>query len=407
MSARVYVGFFYAVLALFVLHISLVSHPDASLVLTLRHQFNQWSDLIALYRNTSSYAPLSSNGTRVPVPLGDALWYGENMRDSLLRAAWCEEYLPPGTQRAPFCGCLSRSHDSYLNASSSHVSQGAVIPATVRDSAVRGLVSCLGFRAVWRVWPFWSIHIGSPCVYVFVVAASFLWMSSDMPDVTVSRLVWGLCVYTSAILVYSGGFQHVVWCASILTVGALAQWVILPGLLPQEDAGGVPNAPGDRTPMPRQQSCFWWAEYLSAPVFALYAGAVHGGRDFVFMCVMVVLGAAVGGLGMRSFWCGYAYSDGGAKAQLRPMLQRVVWLGILSASAALFSLVVVYYQSDLPVRLGGGSVVLLGATVVVSLLQYPGTESWSALPVQAVIVGARNLALLYLVYYDAAAVDQQ
>ena len=85
----------------------------------------------------------------------------------------------------------------------------------------------------------------------------------------------------------------------------------------------------------------------------------------------------------------------------------MVWFGILSASAALFSLVVVYYQSDLPVRLGGGSVVLLGATVVVSLLQYPGTESWSALPVQAVIVGARNLALLYLVYYDAAAVDQQ
>ncbi len=407
MSARVYAGFLYAVLALFVLHFSLIPHGNASLVLTLRHQFNRWDDLISLYRNTSSYAPLSSNGTRVPVPIGDALWYGESMRDSLLRAAWCEEYLPPGAQRAPFCGCLSRSHDSYLNASSSSVSQGRAIPTAVRDSAVRGLVSCLGFRPVWRVWPFWSVHIASPCVYVFVVAASFLWMSSDMPDATTSRLVWALCVYTSAFLVYAGVFQHVVWCASILTVGALAQWVILPGLCPQEDAGGAPNAPGDRTPMPRQPSCFWWAEYLCAPVFALYAGAVHGGRDAVFACVVVVLGAAVGGLGMRSFWCGYAYSDGGAKAQLRPVLQRVVWFGIFSASAALLSLVSVYYQPDLPVRLGAGSVILLGATVLVSLLQYPGTESWSALPVQAVIVCVRSLALLYMVYYDAAAVDQQ
>ena len=136
-----------------------------------------------------------------------------------------------------------------------------------------------------------------------------------------------------------------------------------------------------------------------------YAGALHGGRDFVYVCLAVTLGMAIGGLGMRSFWCGQAYPDGGAKGQLRPVLQRVVWLGILSASAALLSLVSVYYQPDLPVRLGVGSVILLGATVLVSLLQYPGTESWSALPVQTALVLARNLALLGMVYFDAAAVS--
>jgi hypothetical protein len=406
MSAVAYLGALHALLALLCLHVSLLPRGDAMLALTLRHQFNGWGELIALYRNTSSYAPPLPNGTRAPIPLADALWHGETMRDALLGAAWCAEYLPPGVPRAPFCACASRRHDLYLNASSPFVAAAQPIPTAVRNDAVVGLVSCLNTRPVWRVWRVWATHLASPCVYVLVVAAAFCWVASDLGDVAVRRLVWALCGYTALLLLFAGPARHILWCGSVLLVAVLVHWVVLPGLAPADgdDQERLLNAPGDYAQMPRAPSCFWWAEYLCAPVFALYAGALHGGRDLVYVCVVVTLGAAVGGLGMRSFWCGHAYPDGGAKGQLRPVLQRVVWLGILAASGALVALAAAYYQPGLPVRLGDGSVVLLGATVTVSLLQYPGTEAWSALPVQCGLALARNLALFLMVLLDAGRV---
>jgi hypothetical protein len=408
-----YLGALHAVLAILTLHVSLFPHGDAAFTLTLRRQFDGWHDLLALYRNTSSYAPLPPNGTRHAIPLLDALVFGEDMRDDVLRAAWCGEYLPPGTQRAPYCRCVSRQHDAYLNASSPSVAGAADIPASVRDAAVRGLVSCLRDRPVWRVWPFWSTHVASPCLYVLVVATAFLLVASDLDDCLVCGLVGLLCVYTSVALFASNPGRHCLWSFSILVVWPLVHCVIAPGLRSpspsssrEDDPPGATealliNAPGDRAQMPRGASCFWWAEYLSAPVFALYAGVVHCGRDFVYVMVVVVLGAAVGGLALRSFWCGQAYPDSGGKGQMRPILQRVVWLGILGASAGLLSLNLVYYQPALPLTLGVGSVAMLGATLLLSLLQYPGTETGSILPVQCALALARNAVMFLIVYADA------
>ena len=400
-----YLGALHALLAIVTLHHLLFPHGGAVFTLTLRRQFDGWHELLSLYRNTSSYAPLPANGTRQPISVLDALFYGEDMRDDVLRAAWCSEYLPPGTQRAPYCRCVSRQHDAYLNASSVSVSRAVAIPDSVRDAAARGLASCLGYRPVWRVWPFWETHMASPCVYALVVVASFFFVASDLDDGVIRGLVGALTLYTSVALFLAYPSRHCLWSVSILLVGALTHVVILPGLRPPNREGEVDepllNAPGDHAAMPRSPSCFWWAEYLCAPVFALYAGVVHCGRDFVYVLVVVTLGTAVGGLGLRSFWCGRAYADGGTKGQMRPVLQRVVWLGILGASAGLLSLCAVYYQAGLPLLLGNGSVALLGVTLLVSLLQYPGTETGAALPVQCALAFARNLALFLLVYLDA------
>jgi hypothetical protein len=182
--------------------------------------------------------------------------------------------------------------------------------------------------------------------------------------------------------------------------------VITPGLIQsgEGDQEQLLNAPGDRAQMPREPSCFWWGEYLCAPVFALYAGVVHGGRDLLHVVIVVTLGAAVGGLGLRAFWCAHAYPDGGAKGQLRPTLQRTTWLGIVAASGALLSLCAVYYQGGCPLTLGPGSVVLLAETILISVMQYPGAESGVALPVQYFLALARNVALFFIVVRDVSRV---
>jgi hypothetical protein len=404
MSALQYLGALHALLALLTLHVAILPRGDAFFTLTLRRQFDGWHDLLALYRNTTSYAPAWPNGTRPAIAIPDALAHGEGMRDRVLQAAWCREYLPNGTQRAPYCGCASRQHDAYLNASSEAVASGAEVPQPARDAAVRGLVSCMRHRPVWRVWPFWATHLAAPCLYVLVAAAAFLWVGSDMGDTVARWLVWALVLYTGGALFLANPARHCLWSLSILVVGALVHWVILPGLAPPEggdDQERAPAAPGDRAQMPRGPSCFWWAEYLCAPVFALYAGVVHGGRDLVHVLVVLTLGAAVGGLGLRSFWCGQAYPDGGAQGQLRPVLQRVVWLGIVAASGALLSLAAVYYQEGAPLALGNWSVGLLTVTVLVSVLQYPGAEAGAALPVQFALALGRNVALFAVVVADA------
>jgi hypothetical protein len=399
-----YLGAVHALLAIVTLHAFIFPHGDVLFTLTLRRQFDNWRELIALYRNTTSYAPLGPNRTRTQLDVADALAFGEDMRDRMLGAAWCAEYLPRGTERAPYCRCVSRQHDTYLNASSSFVADGLDVPSAVREDAVRGLVSCLGARPVWRVWPFWATHVASPCLYVFVVVATFMWLASDLDEGVIGALVGILVLYSGVALFIANPARHCLWSISILLVGAIARWVVAPGLrpIPSGDGADQPlvNAPGDRAQMPRGSSCFWWGEYLCAPVFALYACVVHGGRDLIHVLVVLLLGGAVGGLGLRAFWCGNAYPDAGAKGQMRPILRKTVWLGILGASVALLSLCAIYYQRPLPVVLGDGSVAMLGATLLVSLLQFPGGDPGAALPLQCVISFARNIALFVLVFID-------
>ena len=404
-AALPYLGALHALLAILTLHYAILPHSDAVFTLTLRRQFYGWHDLLGLYRDTAWYVPALPNGTRPALPLADALLRGEEMRDEALRSAWCLEYLPPGAVRAPYCGCLSRKHDAYLNASGDAVASGGTVPQAARDGAVKGLVSCLGSRPVWRLQPVWGTHVGAPCLYLLVVAACFLCAASDLSDSTVRLGVWAISIYTGGVLLLGAhSAMHALWSLSLVAVAALIHWVILPGLVPQPDSEAeqpLLNAPGDHAQMPRGASCFWWAEYLSAPVFAFYAAAVHGGRDLVHVVIVVTLGAAVGGLALRSFWCGQAYPDAGGKGQMRPILQRVVWLGILGAAAGLLALQAVYYRDGLPLRLGIGSVALLCATLLVSIIQYPGAEAAGALPVQFALALARNVALFALVFLDA------
>ena len=364
------------------LTIALLAMPDAQLTLTLRHQFNDWTPLLDLLRS----AP-PANATV------------ETLRAQAQALSWCSAPLPPGTSRAPYCACIDRSLDKFLN----DTSWKSADDSTVRDAAVMGFVSCLSSRPVWRVCPVWGVHYATPATYALFVSSCFLWVAAGLRRRWTNIPIWILCLAVSAALLAQAPMRNSFWVITILLVAVLVEWVLLPGM-PSPTAEPQEEAPSSepRATVDRVASSFWWCEYLCAPVFAFYVPLMHCGRDFFMSAVVVVLGGAVGGLGLRSFWCAKAYSQE-PKDQFRDVMQRITWLGILASSAALLTVAAVYYRADQPkYSMGKGSIALLCVTILIGLLQWPGIPVTSprVLQAQAALALARNVAMFALVTAD-------
>lgn len=365
---------------IFVLFFSAVRQPV--LTLTLRRQFDDWGPVLNLFRNVKDIQALQAryNGS-------------EGLRQHALDLTWCGAIKPPNTERAPYCSCISRQYTSLVNATADNPSS---VSAQAAEDAVMGIVSCSFERPTWRVRNAWTVRYGTPAVYVLFVSVCLVWASVGLSRRLTSIPVWGLCVLVCVLLVFDGFLLNAFWIFTIVLVGILIDWILLPGMRPSD----VYVELGKHVPMDRVPSCFWWSEYLCAPVFALYVPLMHYGRDVVMTGVVVMLGTAVGGLGLRSFWCGQAYKDG-FKAQYRKVMQYIVWLGVVACAFFLFFITAVYYNKDCPYNMGNGSVFLFAITVVIGLLQWPGNEDmlW-VLPTQVAMAIVRNVVLASIVISD-------
>ena len=343
------------------------SWRSPELRLTVRRQFDDWHDLLELFRGGKDVSAHGGPGA---------------FKDKALHAAWCNHTLPPHTTRAPFCTCVEKAAVSYANASS-----------TVDDSVMK-LVSCMGNRTPWRVKELWAVRYTTPAVYVLFICTCFLIVGADLSSRLVNVGLWTLCAVFIIILVVSDFVHNSFWGFTFFVVVLLINWVLVPGMTSVND--------GESGNIKRIPSCFWWSEYLSTPIFALYIPLMHCGRDLVFAGVFTMIGTAVGGLGLRSFWCGEVYAESPAN-QFQSVMQRIVWLGILASSISLAVFTAIYYQSDVPYVMGRASVALFALTSAVSLLQWPGNQNYRyLLETQILLAAARNIALFAVVLVDAS-----
>jgi hypothetical protein len=368
-----------------ILAIVLLVMPDSKLTLTMRHQFDDWTPLLSLYRSAPSN--ITEEGAVM-------------LREKALEIAWCAAYLPLGTQRAPYCVCLEKQSNIFI---SNVTSRQDPITSVERDAVIRGLVACLSTRPVWRVLPIWGVQFGTPAVYALFITSCFLWVAAGLSRRWTSIPVWAFSISVSIVLIAESPLNNGLWVFTVMLVALLIEWVLYPGMKPHPSPGNVGhmlldnpnNAVVERIP-----SSFWWCEYLCAPVFAVYIPLMHCGRDIVFTSVVAMLGTAIGGLGLRSYWCAQAYCDA-PKNQFRSTMQCIVWLGILASSISILSMAAIYYRDNPHYAMGSGSVVLLCLTVVIGLLQWPHAQgmSWILLA-QATVAFVRNVLLFVLVIYD-------
>lgn len=340
-----------------------VSWKSSALTLTVRRQFDDWHPALELFRKTTNFTSL---------------------KEQALEITWCNATLPPRTVRAPYCGCVARAADRLVNATAAEREN--------RDDYVMRLVSCLSSRPVWRVKAFWSVRYAVPAAYVFFVTACFLLVSADV-SVNVARLaLWTFALVFSVVIVVSDYVHNIFWAFTCFMVVSVINWPLLPGMASrdEEEEGKIKRVP----------SCFWWSEYLCSPIFALYVPLMHCGRDFVFATIFTMVGTALGGLGLRSFWCGEVYTES-PKNQFQTVMQVIVWLGILASCIALSALLGIYYESQVPYAMGQWSVALLVITMAVSLLQYPTNQYFPMLiDGQITLAVLRNLAMAAVVIYD-------
>jgi hypothetical protein len=361
MAVRVFLSLLSGVHLLFGITLLVLSMalPERSLTITMRRQFDDWGPLFQLYR---SDAP--------PV----------DMRQTLLSLAWCNTSLPPGTVRAPYCDCISLQHALYLEAAGNG---SGPPPLPVRESAVRGLVGCLAARPVWRVWPVWSVNPVTPALYILLVSACFLWVAADLPYPWTRWLLWLVALAVAILLGVHSPYENCLWAATIPSVTILIEFVMLPGMAEYSSS--------------RYPGCFWWCEYLCAPVFSLFVPLMHNGRDIFCVAVTIALGSTLGALGLRSFWCTYSYTNTSFYRDIHLLL----FVAISVTSAALLSLAGVYYNPDTPFLLGRASVVLLAATTALPLLQAIPMNEGNRLVLQVGIAAARNVVLFAFTAWDA------
>jgi hypothetical protein len=357
-----------------------------NLTLTVRRQFDDWSPLIDLYRQSNKTAESFAE----IAPIG-------------LELSWCAAPLPRGTLRAPYCSCLqtqqrifaSSANASSIAVSGSLVGEGKVIP---------GLVSCLSARPVWRVWPAWKIQLGTPAVYLLFVSAVFLWMAADLGIVWTSIPMWTLSVLVCVALVAGEPIANAFWGLTVIFVAAFVQWILLPGMVPLRRDDYNPVTGSDFL-VERTRACFWWCEYMCAPVFAVYVSLMHCGRDALFMFIMFLLGFVLGGMGLRSFWYEQSpqkdASVNNPTKQFIGTIHWVTWLVIVVSGVTLLAIASIYFQPTPEYTLGVGSVTLLALTFFICILQWPGCSSMEwVFPMQYGNVFVRNVLLFSLVAYD-------
>jgi hypothetical protein len=343
----IYLSFSVLIIAL-AITLSGTAFVSPLLAITSRRQFDDWKPLLNAFREAKS-----TNST--------------DLRASALKYSWCDVPLPYKAVRAPYCGCVERAYDKFANQSDSSLAQA-------KDDAIMSLVGCLANRPVWRVSNIWGMHLTTPAIYLLFVVASFLWLASGawpkyvMVPITLSALI------LSILIMIQDYIHNIFWLFMFLVILLLIELVLKPGFDPEEQA----NQKLDLV-----SSSFWWCEYFICPVFALYVPIMHCGRDIYFISVFTMIGTAVGGLGLRSFWCTrmYASQTQEPKSQFMDVMQYIVWLGILASCVTLSFLTAIYYNPNVPYVMGPGSVALLAMTFVISLLQWPGYQKYDLIPI--------------------------
>jgi len=360
--------------------------PSPLLTITLRRQFDNWTPLLDYFR----FTPLNQ------------LNVSSKVRNSALDLAWCNVTIPPNTTRAPFCNCVSKVSDIFFNATlNSNTSLDSA-----RSSATMDLVGCLSSRPVWKVFSFWNIRLYIPAVYGFFVTFCFWYVAAEVNFRFFTAPLWALGIGLVVTVLIHDVTHNSFWSFTIIMVLLVVEWVLNPALeggsnkeeenTPLIESSGENYASGlQRTP-----SCFWWSEYLTAPVYALYVPLMHCGRDFYFICVFTMIGTAIGGLGLRSFWCYKAYNKT-PRSQFQTIMQFIVWYGIFASCLCLSFLTGIYYNPNVPYVMGAGSVALLVLTFLISLLQWPGTQSMqNVLYTQISIAVIRNIIMFGLLLTD-------
>lgn len=360
--------------------------PSPLLTLTLRRQFDNWTPLLDYFR----FTPQSQLNTSSAV------------RDGALALAWCNVTIPPNTTRAPFCDCVSRVSAKFFNAT---VASNTSLDGA-RSSAATDLVGCLSSRPVWKVFPLWNIRFYIPAVYALFVSFCFLFVAAEVDFRFPTAPLWALGFALIVAVLVHDLTHNSFWSFTLIMVLLVVEWVLIPALEKKSGVGEevtpLVDSPGEEyaSGLQRTPSCFWWSEYLVAPVYALYVPLMHCGRDFYFVCAFTMIGTAVGGLGLRSFWCYKAY-DKEPRSQFQSLMQYVVWLGILASCVSLSFITGIYYNPQAPYVMGAGSVALMVLTFVVSLLQWPGSQSMeSLLFTQMSVAVVRNVILFGLVIAD-------
>jgi hypothetical protein len=368
--------------AVFAVSLVSIGTPPA-LSLTYRRQFNEWNPLLDLFRtSTEEYM---ANST---VLAGRAQ-----------ELAWCTAPALPNTTRAPFCSCVAKASQGFT--ANYNMTRSKLLAA--RTTAAMDVVACLRDRTVWRVYQAWSIRFSVPAVFAMFVTFCFLWVSVDLPDRYVTPPLWAVGLGLIIALAVQDVVHNTFWSCTLVVVLLLLQLMLVPGmaesrspppeavqLIPKVLAEGVQKVP----------SCFWWCEYFVAPIYALYVPLMHCGRDLYFTAIFTMVGTAIGGLGLRSFWCYKAYNEE-PKSQYVSLMQYIVWLGILASCISLSFFTGVYYNQDAPYVMGAGSVALLVLTFCVSLLQWPGNQHVEGvLYTQMSLALVRNVVLFGLVTAD-------
>jgi hypothetical protein len=364
----------------YVFALILLGSPSTPLLtLTSRRQFDEWTSLLDAFRAAQA---LNQSG----------------LREKALQLAWCSEYLPPNTTRAPFCACVNETYDAFRNATGKPLAQA-------REDAAMDIVGCLSDRPVWRVAPIWSVRYTTPVIYVFFIAACFCWIAADLPKRYSTFPIWVFTAVFVVVLMLHDYVHNSFWVFTFVLIAAVIELILMPGMAlpvdpPPSQEASQPLLASSSAILTRTPSCFWWAEYLSAPVFALFVPLMHCGRDLFFVSVFTMIGTAVGGLGLRSFWCSQAYAES-PRDQFVAVMQYVVWLGILASCVSLSFMTGIYYSHDVPYNMGPGSVALLAVTFCVSLLQWPGNQNFNQLLfTQMALALARNVAFFALVASD-------
>lgn len=339
------------------------------LAVTARHQFDDWKPLLAAFRD-AQYTNSSE------------------LRATALKLAWCDAPLPPNTTRAPYCGCVERTYATFSNKSQASL-------ASARNDAVMDLVGCLSNRPVWRVAHIWGLRFTTPAIYLFFIVSSFLLFAAEIPSRFVLFPVIVSALLMSILLMVQDYIHNSFWIFMFFAVVVLFGFVLKPGFDPERQS---------EHNLDLISTSFWWCEYLICPVFALYVPIMHCGRDLFLVSVFTMIGTAIGGLGLRSFWCSRMYAaqtENDPKSQFMTVMQYIVWLGILASCVSLSFLTAVYYNSSVPYVMGPGSVGLLAMTFVISLLQWPGYQEFDqVLTAQQVISIVRVVIFFALVVVD-------
>lgn len=322
---------------------------DRTMQMTYREQFSNWDELLRLADANAS-------------------------REDILSAAWCNFTRPDDTAPPAMCACV----DAQIAArnGSAQAPRAALVAA------------CLRRRGTWRVSHSWRIHPATSAFFVLLATACFLVTAVEHPPVPNlwAYACWGAAAASLALLGASDPAYNALWVIASFSAAISITFVLAPGL-----RAGFADL--------RYESCFWWAEFFAAPVFALDAVVFNSGRDLAYALAAIMMGTLLAGAGLRCTWYSVAFAE---HPRIVAQLQWCAWLLIVAISSAFALLTSAYHRTHPTLVMPNASVAMLGLTCLISLLQLPWLPRRAAILLQSAVALARNLTLAGALWHDLA-----